>query len=120
MRQLFQNLFGNALKYHRDDVTPEVRVEATVLESENYPANGFPARLCEITVADNGIGFDEEYAERIFGIFQRLHGRDKYEGAGVGLAICRKISERHGGRIVGKGCPGAGAEFIVTLPFRHA
>ena len=120
MRQLFQNLLGNALKYHRDDVTPEVRVEATVLESENYPANGFPARLCEITVADNGIGFDEEYAERIFGIFQRLHGRDKYEGAGVGLAICRKISERHGGCIVGKGRPGEGAEFIVTLPLRHA
>ena len=120
MHQLFQNLLSNALKYRRDDVTPEVRVEATVLESENYPANGFPARLCEITVADNGIGFDEEYGERIFGMFQRLHGRDKYEGAGVGLAICRKISERHGGRIVGKGCPGAGAEFIVTLPFRHA
>jgi light-regulated signal transduction histidine kinase (bacteriophytochrome) len=76
--------------------------------------------MCQITVADNGIGFEEEYAERIFGIFQRLHGRDKYDGAGVGLAICRKISERHGGFIVGKGRPNEGAEFVVTLPLRHA
>jgi signal transduction histidine kinase len=119
MHQLLQNMIGNAIKYHRDDVAPEVRVEATILESELCRANGDPAPMCRITVTDNGIGFDQEYADRIFDIFQRLHGRDKYEGAGVGLAICRKISERHGGCIVGKGYPGEGAKFVVTLPLRH-
>ena len=120
MRQLFQNLISNAIKYHRDGVAPEVAVEATILESEYCNANASLARMCRITVTDNGIGFEQEYADRIFGIFQRLHGRDKYEGAGVGLAICRKISERHGGCIVGKGWPDEGAKFVVTLPLRHA
>ena len=73
-------------------------------------------RVCKITVEDNGIGFDEQYAERIFGIFQRLHGRDDYEGTGVGLSICRKICDRHGGDIAAYGRPGEGATFIATLP----
>jgi signal transduction histidine kinase len=120
MRQLLQNLIGNALKYCRDNIAPLVKVDVQILDATSGPAGGIPERMCKITVADNGIGFEEEYAERIFGIFQRLHGRDKYDGAGVGLAICRKISERHGGSIVGKGRPNEGAEFVVTLPLRHA
>jgi len=76
--------------------------------------------MCQIKVADNGIGFEEEYNDRIFGVFQRLHGRDKFEGTGVGLAICRKISERHGGSIVAESRVGHGAAFIVTLPISHA
>ena len=106
MRQLFQNLIGNGLKYCRKGVPPLVRISAT-----RDPVNG----ACHIEVADNGIGFDQEYAERIFGIFQRLHGRSAYQGTGVGLAICRKICERHGGSIVARGRPGGGATFTVVL-----
>ena len=72
--------------------------------------------LCELTVADNGIGFKQDYAERIFGIFQRLHGRSEYPGTGIGLATCRKILERHGGTIAASGRPGEGAAFVFTLP----
>lgn len=108
MRQLLQNLIGNALKFGRDDEPPVVRVTA----EEDVGAQS-------ISVADNGIGFDPEQTERIFGVFQRLHGRTAYEGTGIGLAICRKIAERHGGSIVAKSAPGAGATFTVTLPVRQ-
>ena len=70
-------------------------------------------------MADNGIGFDEKYRDRIFQVFQRLHGRDEYEGTGVGLAICKKIADRHGGSITATSRPGEGATFVVTLPARH-
>ncbi|UCG81603.1 MAG: ATPase, partial [Desulfobacterales bacterium] len=70
-------------------------------------------------VEDNGIGFEEKYLDRIFGVFQRLHGRGQYDGTGVGLAICQKIAERHGGRITAKSSPGQGATFIVTLPVKQ-
>jgi signal transduction histidine kinase len=73
----------------------------------------------QITFEDNGIGFDEQYAERIFGAFQRLHGRQEYEGTGIGLSVCRKIVERHGGIIEAKSSPGKGAKFIVTLPVKQ-
>lgn len=105
MRQLFQNLIGNALKFHRPDVPPVVRVSA------ERGADGWV-----LAVADNGIGFEERHAGRIFQVFQRLHGRDEYEGTGVGLAICRKIVDRHGGTITAHGRPGEGATFVVTLP----
>ena len=107
MRQLFQNLIGNGLKYRRDGVPPLIRISATRPRGSG---------TCSIEIADNGIGFEQEYAERIFGIFQRLHGRSAYEGTGVGLAICRKICERHGGSIIARGRPGGGATFIVLLP----
>ena len=105
MRQLLQNLAGNALKFHRPGVAPVVDVRGEV-------QNG----LCRITVSDNGIGFEEKYAERIFTVFERLHARSDYEGTGIGLAICRKIAERHGGEIRAHGKPGEGATFVVTLP----
>lgn len=106
MRQLLQNLLGNALKFHRPDVAPEVII-AGRCDGEGW---------CEISVADNGIGFDMQYAERIFQVFQRLHGRSEYEGTGVGLAICRKIVERHGGSIRAESTRNGGARFIVRLP----
>jgi signal transduction histidine kinase len=75
---------------------------------------------CVIVVEDNGIGFDEGQAERIFGMFERLHGRSEYDGTGIGLAVCRRIAERHGGSIVAYGRPGAGARFEITLPLRRS
>lgn len=109
MRQLIQNLVSNALKFRRENVAPSVSIHATVQAD---------AGLCELRVADNGIGFDEKYLDRIFNVFQRLHGRGKYEGTGIGLAICRKIVERHGGSIDARSKPGQGATFIVKLPLK--
>lgn len=116
MRQLFQNLIANALKFQRPNVPPvvEVRAAAATLPGPTPAAAPIPA--WELTVADNGIGFDEKYLDRIFQVFQRLHGRAEYEGTGVGLAICRKIVERHGGTITARSRPGEGATFVVTLP----
>jgi signal transduction histidine kinase/CHASE3 domain sensor protein len=113
MRQLFQNLLANALKFQKPGVPPVVKVDAVTRSGIGEPG-------CEITVADEGIGFDEKYLDRIFTIFQRLHGREDYEGTGLGLAICRKVVERHGGKITARSTPGAGAKFIVTLPLRPA
>jgi signal transduction histidine kinase len=105
LRQLMQNLISNALKFRRPEVDHEVRIEA-----------GGRGDMLEITVRDNGIGFDGEYAERIFGVFERLHGRSEYPGTGIGLALCRKIAQRHGGTIVAQGVAGEGATFTVALP----
>ena len=112
MRQLFQNLIGNALKFRKKSEPPVVRIKGVFLEPED---NG-SGRLYRITVQDNGIGFDERYADRIFGVFQRLHGRNEYRGSGIGLSICKKIVERHRGRIMARSSPGEGSTFIVLLP----
>jgi two-component system sensor kinase FixL len=108
MRQLLQNLINNGLKFHHPEKKPIVKVYGEPLNE-----------VCKIIVEDNGIGFEEKYVDRIFGAFQRLHGRGQYEGTGVGLAICQKIAERHGGSITARSSPGQGATFIVTLPVRH-
>jgi PAS domain S-box-containing protein len=110
MRQLLQNLIANALKFHRPDQPPVVKL---------YADQASPDGVCRIFVEDNGIGFDEKYLDRIFMVFQRLHGRGEYEGSGVGLATCRKVVERHGGSIAARSVPGQGATFIVTLPVRQ-
>lgn len=112
MRQLMQNLISNALKFQRPDVTPIVKISATNFSTE--PITG--VEWFELRIADNGIGFDNKYKKQIFTIFQRLHGRNEYEGTGIGLATVRKIVERHGGEIDADGVEGQGATFIVTLP----
>lgn len=109
MRQLLQNLIGNGLKFSRPGESPIIKISG-----ENGGAN------CQLTIADNGIGFDEKYLDRIFTIFQRLHGRNEYEGTGIGLAICRKIVERHGGHLTARSAVGEGATFIITLPVKHS
>ncbi|MFL5352174.1 ATP-binding protein [Archangium sp.] len=110
MRQLLQNLLSNALKFRRDDVAPCICIQGTVDAGKQQ---------LQLRVEDNGIGFDEKYQERIFALFQRLHGRSKYEGTGIGLSICRKIAERHGGSILARSTPGQGSTFIVTLPLEQ-
>jgi signal transduction histidine kinase len=105
IRQLMQNLISNALKFHRDGVPAEVSVDA-VLAGD----------VVQLSVRDNGIGFDPRYSQRIFRIFERLHGRNDYPGTGIGLAMCRKIAERHGGKIDVVSKPGHGSTFTVTLP----
>jgi len=121
MRQLMQNLISNALKFRKPEEPPVVKVESRFINSANGSGDRRPAvgRLCELIVQDNGIGFDQKFADRIFGIFQRLHGRGAYEGTGIGLALCRKIAERHGGSIEAKSAPGEGATFLVTLSVKQ-
>lgn len=115
MYQLFQNLLANALKFHRRDVAPTVTVSAEILEATAETTSS-GEQQCKILVADNGIGFDEKYLDRIFTVFQRLHGKGEYEGTGIGLAVVRKIVERHGGSVTARSKQGEGTTFIVTLP----
>ena len=113
MRQLLQNLIGNAVKFSKPDRKPVVRVDAELISAAEPSSQG---ELCRLTIADNGIGFDNKYKDQIFTIFQRLHGRSEYEGTGIGLATCRKIVERHGGDIDADSRPDGGTTFTVTLP----
>jgi light-regulated signal transduction histidine kinase (bacteriophytochrome) len=104
LRMLFTNLISNALKYKRDE-PPRVKVESVSGKHHNV-----------ISVQDNGIGFDQKHADRIFVMFQRLHSRNQYEGTGIGLALCKRVAERHGGTITAKSTPGQGSTFIVSFP----
>lgn len=110
MRQLLQNLIGNALKFHRPETPPVIAIKAETVSTDG---------ILTMTVADNGIGFDEKYLDRIFTPFQRLHGRNEYEGTGIGLAVCRKIVERHGGILTARSTPGKGTTFVVSLPVKQ-
>ena len=112
MRQILQNLIGNALKFRQEGIAPLVQVRSRMFTK-------LGEECCEIRVIDNGIGFEQKYTDRIFQIFQRLHGRGVYEGTGIGLAICRKIAERHGGSLVAESEPNQGATFIFTMPIHQ-
>jgi light-regulated signal transduction histidine kinase (bacteriophytochrome) len=122
MRQLLQNLIGNGLKFHRVEESPVIKVNARFVHGRLQRQPGQPAseEQCRIVVEDNGIGFEEKHQERIFGVFQRLHPRDVYEGMGIGLALCRKIVERHGGTITARSEPGKGSAFEALLPVIHS
>ncbi|MFZ2098028.1 MAG: PAS domain S-box protein [Anaerolineales bacterium] len=109
MHQLLQNLIGNGLKFRHEGCSPLVKVSAKI--------NG---DTCQISVEDNGIGFNIQYLDRIFKPFERLHSREEYEGSGMGLAICRRIVERHGGSITATSTPGEESTFIVTLPIHQS
>ncbi len=117
IQQLFQNLISNAIKFRAKGIAPRIRIEGRITTKAECLQE---IELCEIRVQDNGIGFDEKYLDRIFAVFQRLHGRSEYEGTGIGLATCRKIVERHNGTIGAQSQPGAGSTFIVTLPVTQA
>ena len=121
MRMLFQNLIANAIKFHAEDVAPHIEVSATIHAKvpTEIVANAQGTEVCEVRVKDHGIGFEMRHLDRIFGIFQRLHGRNEYEGTGVGLATCRKIAELHGGSITAESAPGEGTTFFVFLPMKN-
>jgi light-regulated signal transduction histidine kinase (bacteriophytochrome) len=115
LRQVFINLLGNALKYHHPDRLPSIDLFAQTLEKE--AGNGAQRQIFHrITIRDNGIGFDEDQRERIFNLYERLHGRNEFEGTGIGLAICRKIMQTHQGAVTATGKIGLGAEFHLDFP----
>jgi signal transduction histidine kinase len=117
MRQLFQNVIANSLKFQNGDVPPHIEISAEEVAEVDWSRRAGP--FYRIMFKDNGIGFDEKYLDRIFTPFQRLHGRGEYEGTGIGLAVCRKIVERHGGELTAESTPGEGSTFYATLPARH-
>jgi light-regulated signal transduction histidine kinase (bacteriophytochrome) len=115
IRLLFHNLINNALKYSKANVPPEISIR--VDHQPNGQAGGeAPQKYCRILVQDNGMGFDQKYAEEVFGMFKRLHTEVKLEGTGIGLALCKKIAEHHKGHISALSKTGEGSTFIVSLP----
>ncbi|MDB5253001.1 MAG: histidine kinase [Flaviaesturariibacter sp.] len=121
MRQAFQNIISNALKFSRPGVPPEIRITGETVEALDAHAAATPdGPFCRISIADNGIGFDVRYLAKIFSIFQRLHTRDKYEGTGIGLAITKKIVQKHQGTITATSREGEGSCFIIVVPVRQA
>lgn len=114
MRQLFQNLISNSIKFHRPGVPPVIRIT----DATPAPPGG-QSDTCRIVVEDNGIGIEEKFLDQIFAPFQRLHARREYPGTGIGLAICKHIVERHGGSISASSVPGEGSTFTIVLPVKH-
>jgi light-regulated signal transduction histidine kinase (bacteriophytochrome) len=121
LQQLFQNLISNSLKFSRQDVKPTISIYTEVV-SQKANSSHFdqPSSYYRIYFRDNGIGFDEKYAEDIFVVFKRLHSYHEFEGTGIGLSICKKIVEKHNGIIKAEGRLNEGATFIITLPRKEA
>jgi two-component system, chemotaxis family, CheB/CheR fusion protein len=120
MRQVFQNIINNSLKFTHPDKTPHITVSAEIVNANSFDALALKeGKHVRIQITDNGIGFDEQYAGKIFTIFQRLHSREKYEGTGIGLAITKKIIDRHGGIIRAKSRENSGTTFVIVLPLNQ-
>ena len=120
LNQLFQNLLSNAVKFRRAGTSPLISVSSRIIPFQELPENVKPTRIAEaynrIDISDNGIGFDELYLDRIFQVFQRLHGISEYPGTGIGLAICEKVAANHGGAITARSEPMSGSTFSVYIP----
>jgi PAS domain S-box-containing protein len=116
--QVFLNLISNALKFAQPGLQPHIEISSSIVKADSSQFPDGTDEYYDIAVADNGIGFEAEYAERIFEMFNRLHSGSEYEGTGIGLAICRKIVERHNGKMMASGAPGRGATFHIYLPKR--
>jgi signal transduction histidine kinase len=120
IKRLIQNLITNGIKFHKPGKHPRIEIAASTMRGsqvhDEFQFQAMRPQYVRIEVRDNGIGFEEKHKEKIFNIFQRLHGRAEYEGTGIGLAICRKVVANHGGLITARSKPGAGSEFIVILP----
>ena len=120
IKPLFHNLIGNALKYSKKDTTPLVKITCEISAQLNGKANqGNVLKYCRIFIQDNGIGFDQKYAEEIFGMFKRLHHNSEFQGTGIGLALCKKIVEQHKGYISARSKINEGSTFIISLPLQH-
>ena len=118
MKQLFINLIGNSIKFRKAYIRPIVLLDASVLTNKELEQHDLLPGInyVKLQFTDNGIGFDSNYAEKIFQIFQRLHGKSEFPGSGIGLAICKKIVDHHKGKIFAENIPGCGARFTVILP----
>jgi two-component system CheB/CheR fusion protein len=119
MNQLFHNLISNSLKFSKEGVSPVIKIDSRKIsekEIERYPSLNPTNQYVEITFQDNGIGFEQKYAEQIFTIFQRLHNKEIYSGTGIGLALCKKIIENHQGEIFANSKENEGAVFHIILP----
>jgi len=117
IKQVFQNLISNSIKFSSQDRPPVIRIFCNPANATSGEAD--EGAFCHIVVADNGIGFEKEYQERIFSLFERLNNKDQYEGSGIGLSITRKIIERHHGTISAESTPGEGARFTISLPVKQ-
>ena len=118
MKQLFTNILANAIKFRKPGAAPQVRISSEKVAEKEKSDRGLQADLnyFKIRISDSGIGFEQEYALKIFQIFQRLHGKAEYPGTGIGLAICKKIVDNHNGVLFAESSPGQGAEFTIILP----
>lgn len=121
MEQLFHNLISNALKFAKTDVSPVISISSRTLTEQEVSHRNLkkPGPYIQLTIADNGIGFNPEFSEQIFTIFQRLNSKYEYPGTGIGLALCRKIAINHEGEMWAEGIPNEGAKFHIILPVKH-
>ncbi len=119
IRQVFQNVISNALKFSKPDVPPVIKISSEIFSENGSHKSSGAREYVNIRIRDNGIGFNQEYLENIFDLFRRLHGESRYEGTGIGLAIVKKIIEKHHGSITAKSTEGQGATFIITLPLKQ-
>ena len=117
-RQLFQNLIINALKFSRENTPPEIHIYAVGRISPEA-GDATQPDYYDIYVKDNGIGFEQKYADEIFTLFKRLNSKDRFEGTGIGLSICKKIVEQHNGNISASSNPGVGTTFTISLPAKE-
>ena len=116
LRQLLQNLIGNALKFHKKGVVPVIRISGMIIQDRRQIGIKNSKKLCQISIEDRGIGIPSECLDKIFGMFKRLHRKDEYEGTGIGLAVCKRIADQLGGVISVQSVLGEGSIFTVTLP----
>ena len=120
IRQMFQNLISNALKFSRDDISPVIEITSKRIAGKSFEAVAKnDGDYCLVNIQDNGIGFDGKYVDNIFSLFERLNAKDKYEGAGIGLAVAKKIAEKHDGLITAVSAEGMGAKFQIILPLKQ-
>jgi signal transduction histidine kinase len=119
IKPLFQNLINNSLKYSRKNVRPEIHIYGKIESIEDPGDKQQSKKFCRIHISDNGVGFEQQYAEQIFTMFKRLHGNSEYAGTGIGLAICKKIVEEHQGYICAKSSPNEGAVFMMSFPVEN-
>ncbi len=121
LKQVFQNIISNALKFSRPGKPPQIKIQSELVDEKSFTSPPTAAgKYFRLTISDNGIGFEEQYLDKIFTLFQRLHGKDEYSGTGIGLAIVKKIVDKHNGILTARSGEGEGASFIMVLPLKQS